>query len=224
MGLSRILPLEQHYFSHGAPCFLALDDDSMTRTLPISSSIAQLQNAEWIGIGHSLGFANLLELPVRWNALCSLHGFTRFTATAENTEGTARRILERMIRQFNKDPERVIQEFLARCGMECREHRDLGNPEKLAEDLARMLDLNCAELLNNCLSGGSHLLCIQSENDAIVPQNLSIACFDSAVTNFTGQTDYEILQAQHAGPNTSPELYTKRLIDWFASLPNPVND
>jgi pimeloyl-[acyl-carrier protein] methyl ester esterase len=69
-----------------------------------------------IGIGHSLGFAKLLELDFPFSRLISLGGFTRFCQTDEFEEGMSQRVLQRMQTKFKKNPQQVLIDFQVSCG------------------------------------------------------------------------------------------------------------
>lgn len=69
-----------------------------------------------IGIGHSLGFAKLLELNLSFDRLISLGGFTRFCQTDDFKAGTPRRVLQRMQAKFQSHPQHVLTDFQISCG------------------------------------------------------------------------------------------------------------
>lgn len=70
-------------------------------------------------IGHSAGACALLALrsPL-CRGLISINGFTRFTAAPDYPEGLPTRLLQRMIRQFGRQPETVLHQFRQMCGEE----------------------------------------------------------------------------------------------------------
>lgn len=69
-----------------------------------------------IGIGHSLGFAKLLELNFPFVRFISLGGFTRFCQTNEFKEGMPHRVLQRMQTKFQQKPQQVLADFRVSCG------------------------------------------------------------------------------------------------------------
>ena len=134
MRESRVVLLNQRYFEEGDRGFVVIDgilSGTKDTTAPGSAShdqkttglepLSQLQalrskykDASWHGIGHSLGFAQLLQLPVQWKTLVSLHGFTRFCASKESPEGTPVRVLDRMAQQFERNWQQVLAAFWER--------------------------------------------------------------------------------------------------------------
>lgn len=178
----------------------------------------------WIGIGHSLGFAQLLHLSLRWAGLCSLHGFTRFVATEQNAAGTPLRILNRMIKQLATQPEEVLAQFRSRCGVDGRTEKTSINLPHLLHDLQWMTELDLEDSLNIHLQSGTQLQVLHSHSDAIVPTELTAACFDAVVSKFTAQTGCKSIETPHAGPFTTAQLYTKHLNDWIESLSPCRND
>ena len=73
-------------------------------------------NQPTIGIGHSLGFAKLLNLHLPLKATISLAGFTSFCPLPPLTGGTPKRVIERMSSRFNTSPHQVLNEFYKACG------------------------------------------------------------------------------------------------------------
>ncbi len=69
-----------------------------------------------IGIGHSLGFAKLLELDFLFSRLISLGGFNHFCQTDKFKEGMPQRVLQRMQTKFQQKPQQVLADFQILCG------------------------------------------------------------------------------------------------------------
>jgi len=107
--------------------------------------LAVPDNADgWIGVGHSLGFAQLLNMGVPWRGLIGFGAFLRFCQSPGNTGGTPAETLDAMIERLHVDPADVLRRFARRCGL--REppphaHHDLS---RLAEDLRLLRDLHMA--------------------------------------------------------------------------------
>lgn len=134
----------------------------------------------WVGIGHSLGFARLLEevamAPGRYRALVALGGFTRFCETMPGSGGTPPRVLARMLRAFAKAPVEVLADFLQRSDLihlmpESPSCLDL---PRLAQDLTRLAMLDMQQQLAAC---PLPVLVLASRDDPIVPPALTEACF-----------------------------------------------
>lgn len=93
-----------------------------------------------IGIGHSLGFAKLLELGLSFDGLISLGGFTRFCQADDFKAGMPHRILQRMQTGFQLNPHRVLADFYTSCGYDALPHSvELMNIGLLQEDLQKLM-------------------------------------------------------------------------------------
>lgn len=144
---------------------------------------------QWIGIGHSQGFAHLASLPTPWAGLVSLNGFRWFckeSAPAEKPHqapsGTAKRVLERMLKLLDTNPVALITEFLTRCGYPSHlvpltqafaQHTP--NVQALRLGLHRLINVSLVQLPQ------APLLAIAATCDAIVPQALSAASFNEPI-------------------------------------------
>ncbi|MCX5616914.1 biotin synthase [Bombella sp. TMW 2.2559] len=74
------------------------------------------QDPFW-AVGHSAGACSLLALDApHCLGLISINGFARFTRTENFPEGVPERILHRMIRQLDRQPEPVLHQFRQMCG------------------------------------------------------------------------------------------------------------
>ncbi len=68
-------------------------------------------------VGHSAGACSLLALnSPHCLGLVSINGFARFTSAEDFPEGVPERILQRMIRQLDRQPETVLHQFRQMCG------------------------------------------------------------------------------------------------------------
>lgn len=142
----------------------------------------------WVGIGHSLGFAHALQAPPAggWAALVSVAGFTRFCAPAAGgapaglVDGTGqpRRVVERMLRAYAREPRAVLSDFLARCGLAAL----MPTPDavlddaRLAADLALLLDIDVGRLWSE-RALNLPVLALAARDDAIVTSALTESTF-----------------------------------------------
>ncbi len=135
----------------------------------------------WVGIGHSLGFARALQTPPAggWAALVGVAGFTRFCAPPTGGEGQPRRVVERMVRAYAREPQAVLADFLARCNLSaCLPALNaVRNDARLAADLALLLDIDVQAPLRALAALPSPVLALAARDDAIVPSALTEATF-----------------------------------------------
>ena len=127
---------------------------------------------KWIALGHSYGFAWLLQQSHPWHAAISINGFTRFCRRPGQPEGTPVRLLHAMQAQLERDAEGTVRDFQARCGMPSTSPMDLDHAA-LQEHLGRLRDLDLA--LPDCPT-----LVLATRDDVIVPPALTHACFAHA--------------------------------------------
>jgi hypothetical protein len=168
----------------------------------------------WAGIGHSQGFSTLLGSSIRWHSMTSLHGFTRFTASGDNTEGTPARVLARMVQKAEQNLPLVLQDFHERCG-HVPQWSSLDDHSLLA-DLRRLQSTDCTASLQQAIAQGTRLQAFASPGDRIVPLALAKASFESLL-----ETQGSMLQqvdADHAGFAGRPGLYTGALELLFQPL------
>lgn len=213
---NQFLSLEQHYFSDAQPCLMNLHTNQIE---PQDSILSE--NAQWVGVGHSLGFAHLLQQQINWNALISLHGFTRFTAQPPFQAGTPKRILQRMIQQFNKDPNQVLNDFWLRSGHTINEQPRLISPNLLS-DLQWMQDLDLTSDLQTKLHSNCSVLMIDSPLDAIVPGALIDECVQTLIDQGEAIPLKRVsLETSHEGFTQSLERYTSEITDFLKPLAGP---
>lgn len=143
------------YFSDDVPCF-------------------QVPDCPWIGIGHSFGFQRLLSLDLsHCQALISLCGFWDFCGEG----GTSPRTVQRMLRQFSRDPVHVLQGFYQNCGLTF-EPPDYLDRERLYVDLNRLTAGEPAELRKKLALEGVPLFAFAGARDKIVPLPMAQSQFD----------------------------------------------
>lgn len=199
--------LEEGYFPEQArPGLMILQQGEWTWQASERLSNLVLAHAElpWLGLGHSLGFAKLLNLSIRWHSLFSLHGFTRFTASAPHPEGTPARIMTRMLQKAQHNLAAVLQEFHARCGH--TPHWTRLNAPALLDDLALLQSLDTSLPLAEALSRGAGFQAWCSESDPIVPFDLTKACFEKHLSALGHAL--HLVDGEHAAIADCPSLYT----------------
>ena len=102
-------------------------------------------NAEgWLGIGHSLGFAQLLGMNQPWRGLIGLGAFLRFCSGPGQPMGTPPETLDAMTARLDVDPQDVLTRFLRRCGLKGQQVKGPG-PEgltRLKDDLGILRGLD----------------------------------------------------------------------------------
>lgn len=126
-------------------------------------------NVQWIALGHSWGFAWLLQQPTTWRAAISVNGFTRFCRSPGRPEGTPSRLVDAMLARLQQDAAATVADFRQRCGMPAVATGDL-DAALLHEHLLRLRDLDIA-------LPAIPLLALSTGDDAIVPPALAAACF-----------------------------------------------
>ncbi|HET8871872.1 MAG TPA: alpha/beta hydrolase [Aquabacterium sp.] len=130
----------------------------------------------WVAVGHSLGWATALNQPPQsgWLGTVSLCGFTRFCAHAPGQAGQAIRVLERMVKAFDSQPEQVLSDFLTRCHLDdCLPASGLTlDVNALRRDLQRLIDIDVRLPPAPCMA-------LASRDDPIVSPALTQACFDT---------------------------------------------
>ena len=134
-----------------------------------------------LGVGHSAGLQWLLQKDtLRCRALLSICGFTRFVREDDFPAGWPRRVLDRMIRQLQADPEGCLREFHEKGGLSeigepafyrQTEHRD---GCALAAGLQALSISDCRTQWS-CFQGPRAVLA--ATDDPIVDANLTLSCF-----------------------------------------------
>ncbi len=129
----------------------------------------QAPSRPWVGIGHSLGFQKLAELDLaNCRALISLSGFWEFCGAG----GTPRRIVQRMLQRFSKQPYEVLQSFYRNCGL-VMEPPTCFEKQLLQQDLERLLADGPAEPGKKVSYRGVPVFAISGAQDKIVPCELA---------------------------------------------------
>lgn len=143
----------------------------------------------WVAIGHSMGWVQALVHPPQqgWAGMVSLCGFTRFCAQQPGDAGQPRRVVERMVRVFERTPQVVLQDFLSRCGLAtlCPPDPASLQTARLLADLSRLAEVDlgtmwpCQLAQQNSQTEPSPILALAAQDDAIVPPALTEAAFAS---------------------------------------------
>ncbi len=128
----------------------------------------------WVGVGHSLGFARLLSMDVRWRGLIGLGAFLRFCPIPGRDSGTPAEVLDAMLAHLDTAPANVLTRFLRRCGLK-GQTSTLPGPDGLArlrQDLLvlRELDLGATPEL---LASAPPALLLHAADDRIAPVELA---------------------------------------------------
>ena len=135
---------------------------------------------QWVAVGHSLGWAHALQNPPPggWLGMVSLSGFTHFCAHAPGDPGQAKRVVERMVRVFERTPQAVLQDFLTRCQLaELMPEEDPPlHMGRLHHDLHRLIDIDVNPLLAEL---SAPVLALAAQDDVIVPPELTASIFES---------------------------------------------
>jgi pimeloyl-[acyl-carrier protein] methyl ester esterase len=128
-------------------------------------------------ITHSMGLAWTL-LNAKPKALIAINGFTKFCSNEEWVDGVAPRMLHRMIRQFDRNPDKVWCDFMTNSGMKNPEFPDGANPQTLCKGLQNLENWDVREAFS-AFSGKK--LILSSNKDRIVPEKLTSASFGDDV-------------------------------------------
>ena len=120
-----------------------------------------------VAIGHSLGFLWLLhERPFAWTKLIAVNGFPRFVEGDGFTPGVPARTVEGMIAGMERNPSRVVRDFLALCGT--GESPDNLNPDRLLDGLHWLLRWDGRAAMD-----GEKVHVLAGRNDPIVPDAMT---------------------------------------------------
>lgn len=136
----------------------------------------------WVAVGHSMGLIHALEQPPHngWAAMVSLCGFTRFCAQQAGEAGQPKRVVERMLRAFNRSPDEVLHDFLDRCALSTLHpangigHGDPIQSDRLRTDLSRLATVDASDLMSQV---SVPVLALASRDDMIVPAALTESTF-----------------------------------------------
>lgn len=128
----------------------------------------------WIAVGHSYGFAYLMQQPVAWNAAIALNGFTRFCKQDGRLEGTPVRTVDAMLANLLRSPHAVLARFYQRCRAPWPVPEQL-DAAALHAHLTLLRDLDSEP-------PACRILSLITSGDDVVPPALGRACFPSPET------------------------------------------
>lgn len=162
----------------------------------------------WIAVGHSYGFAYLMQQPVPWKAAMSINGFTRFCRRPGQSEGTPVRLLDAMLERLAFDPHATVQAFHRRCGA-THDVPDQLEPQRLQLHLTYLRDLELA--LPPCPT-----LALATRDDAIVPLALARACFGQPRCSLQELPGHHLRLLQE--PESCVEALSAAMPRWMENL------
>lgn len=148
---------------------------------------------EYVGIGHSLGLAKLLALPIPWVSLVGLHGFTNFLGYDSQLRARRVREWQSLRLKLKRSPVKALQGFYERAGV-------AHSPAWEAMDLTRLL--SDFEALSLPVQPRWPLMLLGSESDVIVPP---VLLDDNLRTHPEIKLDY-VNYAKHNLGYVFPEL------------------
>jgi SAM-dependent methyltransferase len=186
---------------------LGYDDTPQTSETALVATLRQHRDTSWLAVGHSWGFAWLLQQDVDWAAAVSLNGFARFCRKNGAASGTPARLLEGMSDRLASAPEATLAEFWSRVG-QASKHRRHHQADRLREDLLAMRDTDVT--LPDC-----PILALASRNDVIVAPALSEACFPAHLAQLRW------FESDHALPLHAPQECARAIRDFVSRL-DPV--
>lgn len=174
--------------------------------MPINEQILRESTTPMIAIGHSYGFAWLLKQSVHWSAMVAINGFTHFCRGPSHSSGTPKRLLDAMLTRLGNEPEALLADFHARCGLS-----EGAMLKVLAQLDAALLSHFLSDLRDTDLTlPDLPVLAIAGEQDVIVPAELSQACFKQLAW----------LAGQHALPQQQPAACARLIADFIEQQTN----
>lgn len=133
----------------------------------VAQDIQMVEGANWVGVGHSLGFHRLLKFSLL--GYVSLAGFSRFCRHSPSQMGTPLRTVDRMIQAYHSHPQGVLEEFYKRCEFPGAPPQIVSN-EVLLEDLQSLKTLDDTALLQQI---SQPILNLAARDDQIVDEALT---------------------------------------------------
>ena len=130
----------------------------------------------WIGVGHSFGFRRLTQLGLQnCLGLISINGFWDFS----HPHGASPRVVRRMLKVFDRDPEKVLKEFHRNCGID-HSRIDSGLAlENLRVDLESLLIENLSEPFPVARLNSVPIAGLAGGRDQIIPLAQAQAQFEN---------------------------------------------
>lgn len=128
-------------------------------------------------ITHSMGLAWTLKFA-KPKAIIAINGFTRFCASDDWLDGVHPRMLSRMIKQFERNPDKVWCDFMKNSGMSDPVYPQNANKDALIQGLKNLADWDVRDAFQ---SFKGPKLMIAGQEDRIVPEKLTTASFAEEV-------------------------------------------
>lgn len=198
------------------------------------------QDRFWIAVGHSYGFAWLMQqaaeanshasedatvknetlLPA-WGAAVAINGFTRFCRQPGRPEGTPMRLLDAMLARLAQDPVATVEDFRQRCGLvpdePAFEAAWLANDTPQARNAQAALQQHLLALRTLDLPLSElPLLALATRDDAIVSLALARACFQPAAA--AGRLTLQELAGDHLSLLRQPAMLAGQIRAWLHIL------
>jgi len=127
----------------------------------------------WLGVGHSLGFARLLQMDIPWRGLVGIGGFLRFCQKPGRETGTPAAVLRPCSPAWTRARRtcwRASTSAAVTGSRRCPRRR--GRPGLLRADLERLRDLDL-DLDLPAPARPVPTLFLQAQDDRIVPLELA---------------------------------------------------
>ena len=119
----------------------------------------------WVGVGHSFGFAKVLQAAIPVKGWVGLQAFVNFLGTEEKARAKRDIDLKAFEKKFKASPHEMLVRIQQACGME--PVRATPHLERLTSDLSALrTDYSCL------LSSSIPTLLIGSADDPVVPPDL----------------------------------------------------
>lgn len=117
-------------------------DEEKNSCILTDLNLIQMTDTAFIGVGHSLGFRKLLNLPISYNQLVGLQAFTCFSGFDSSLAQRRKRILKTMSENLVRQPEAVLSQFYKKCGVDIFPEIQLSQPDQVAlgQDLKLLQD------------------------------------------------------------------------------------
>lgn len=171
----------------------------------ISHSPCLSNSVNWVGIGHSLGFAKLLtNHSIKLNSIICIQGFLNFVGYNQRLQNLRKVKLLKMIEQFNISSEKVLYNFCQQ--MRYDDQQEILNKNHICKHiLLRDLSAINSEFFQPAIP----TLVLASNDDSIVPPAVVHDNFDNTNAKVIFYND-----AGHALGNKFPELVFNEIMDF----------
>lgn len=147
------------------------------------NDVHSIKDPDAVYITHSMGLGWVVEQVPSCQAVIAINGFTKFCRDENWSDGVPPRMLERMIRQFDRAPETVWMEFMKNCGAIDPVYPATAKPDALSEGLRYLHDCDIRTKFEEL---PADKLIIAGDQDRIVPEKLTRASFGKDVIWYKG--------------------------------------